>query len=226
MAYTRAELFQHFEGEYSQSQVIKGLTELAKIDKQINPDADEFDESIIEQLEDTFHLIQDAVDKHKLLAQKGENLVPVEQIAMDLVGDRASSIPLDVFKGFIEIVAGEAIARAVLEHQLSKSVYEQTLTDLDIKALSCKNRDTANRIALMSHLINNPQTVEKILLDYGINSETRLPEIANSCSIDFDPDAFLAEVSDPKKTPSVPTTLRTVQDTKMFTQKLLKQYLV
>ncbi|NDJ21000.1 hypothetical protein GS682_04935 [Nostoc sp. B(2019)] len=226
MAYTRAELFQHFDGEYTQAQILQGLGELAAIDKRINPQGEEFDEIIIEQLEDIFCIIQDAVDKHKLLAARGEDLVPVEQIAMELVGDRACDIPIEVFKGFVEIVAGEAIARAVLEHQLSEAVYSQTLTDLDVKALSGKNQQAANRIALMSHLISNPETVEKILQDYGVSTapSLQLIETTASCSIDFDPDAFLAEVNDPKKLPTVPETLRTVQDTKLLTQQLLNQY--
>ncbi|WP_445634498.1 hypothetical protein NSTC745_06321 [Nostoc sp. DSM 114161] len=221
MAYTKAELFQHFEGEYTQAQIIKGLTELAKIDSSINPDGDEFDESIVEQLEDTFCLIQDAVDKQKLLAAKGETLVPVEQIAMELAQGQASDTPIQVFKGFVDIVAGEAIARAVLEHQISETVYNQTLTDLDVKSLEAKNQQAANRIALMSHLIQNPQTVERILEDYGINSnantQTQLLETTTSCTLEFNPEEFLLEVGAPKKSQTIP-------DTQMLTKQLLKRY--
>ncbi|MCC5623550.1 hypothetical protein [Nostoc sp. CHAB 5715] len=70
----------------------------------------------------------------------GEDLVPVEQIAMELVGEK-TDIPINVFKGFVDIVAGEAIARAVLEHQLHQTVYTQTLTDLDVKALDTLDFD-------------------------------------------------------------------------------------
>jgi hypothetical protein len=222
MAYSRAELFQHFEGEYSQSQIVKALSELAAIDKRINPDGDEFDETIIEQLEDTFSIIQEAVDKHKLLVAKGEDLVPVEQIAMELVADAKSDIPLDVFKGFVDIVAGEAIARAVLEHQLSETVYNQTLTDLDVKSLGAKNQQVANRISLMSHLIQNPQTVERILEDYGIGNtaQTQLLETTASCTKEFNPDEFLLEVNTGKK----PQSIKTIPDTQLLTKQLLKRY--
>jgi hypothetical protein len=225
MAYSRAELFQHFEGEYTQDQIVQGLSELAAIDKRINPNGEEFDETIIEQLEDTFGIIQEAVDKHRLLAARGENLVPVEQIAMELVGDRSADIPINVFKGFVDIVAGEAIARAVLEHQLSETVYNQTLTDLDVKALGSKNQRVADRIALMSHLIQNPQTVERILEDYGINNnantQTQLVEKTASCTLDFDPDEFLLEVGAGKK----PQSIKTIPDTQLLTKQLLKRYL-
>lgn len=225
MAFTRAELFQNFEGQYTQGQVILALSKLAEIDKQINPQAEEFEESIIEQLEDMFGIIQEALDKHKLLAAKGEALVPVEEIAMELVG--RSDIPLEVFKGFVDIVAGEAIARAVLEHQLSRSVYEQTLSDLDTRALENKNQQAANRIALMAHLISNPETVEKILQEHGIRTtaDAQLIETTNSCTIDFDPEAFLRELQNPKKSPVTPSNLRTIQDTKRLTQTLLARSL-
>ncbi|QLE42205.1 hypothetical protein FD723_18460 [Nostoc sp. C052] len=224
MAFTRSELFQHFEGEYTQAQIIQGLSELAAIDKRIDPNGEEFDETIIEQLEDTFGIIQEAVDKHKLLVARGENLVPVEEIAMELVGEK-TDIPINVFKGFVDIVAGEAIARAVLEHQLSETVYNQTLTDLDVKSLEAKNQQAANRISLMSHLIQNPQTVERILEDYGINNnantQTQLAERTASCTLDFDPDEFLLEVGAGKK----PQSIKTIPDTQLLTKQLLKRYL-
>jgi hypothetical protein len=98
MAFTRSELFQNFEGEYTTEQVTQALSKLAEIDKQVDPNASTFDESIVEQLEDIFGIIQDAVDKQKLLATNGSSLTPVEDLAVELAGDRLD-IPKEVFKG-------------------------------------------------------------------------------------------------------------------------------
>ena len=222
--FTREDLFLYFGDRFSKEKILQALHELAKVDAAIDPEAVEFHGSIVERMEQIFKVIDQAIASNKQMTGVS-SIAQIEQTAIDL-NINHPDIPIEVFKGFVDIVAGEAIARAVLEHQLHQTVYNQTLTDLDAKALQGKNQQAANRIALMTHLISNPETVEKILQDYDIstNSTSGLIETTNSCSIDFDPDAFLAEVGGSKKPLTVPTTLRTVQDTKLLTQSLLKQY--
>ncbi|MBN3875177.1 hypothetical protein [Nostoc sp. JL23] len=224
MAFTRSELFQNFEGEYTTEQVIQALTQLAEIDKQIDPSAELFDESIVEQLEDIFGIIQDAVDKQKLLATSGSSLTPVEDLAVELAGDRLD-IPKETFKGFVEILAGRAIAQATVIHQFTNQLFKDVQGELQAQSLQETTQETAEQVAFMMQLIQNPETRQRIAQDYGLKQNHQVAtelKTVTTTTTDFDPDAFLAEVSDEKKS-ITPGLKMTIPDTKSLVKTLLSQ---
>jgi hypothetical protein len=226
MAFTRSELFQNFEGEYTTEQVTQALSKLAEIDKQVDPNASTFDESIVEQLEDIFGIIQDAVDKQKLLATNGSSLTPVEDLAVELAGDRLD-IPKEVFKGFVEILAGRAIAQATVIHQFTNQLFKDVQGELQAQSLQQTTQETAEQVAFMMQLIQNPQTRQRIAQDYGLKPTslvvTELQTTLTNDTTDFDPDAFLAEVSSEKKSMITPGLKMTIPDTKSLVKSLLSQ---
>ncbi|MEH2201235.1 hypothetical protein [Nostoc sp.] len=229
MAFTRSELFQNFEGEYSTEQVIQALSKLAEIDKQVDPNSESFDESIVEQLEDIFGIIQDAVDKQKLLATSGSSLTSVEDLAVELAGDRLD-IPKEVFKGFVEILAGRTIAQATVIHQFTNQLFKDVSGELQTRSLQETTQETAEQVAFMMQLIQNPETRQRIAQDYGLKPNhqvaTELKTVTNTTTefnpTDFDPDAFLAEVSGKKKS-ITPGLKMTIPDTKSLVKSLLSQ---
>ncbi|MCC5644747.1 hypothetical protein LC607_17740 [Nostoc sp. CHAB 5824] len=218
MAYSRPELFQHFEQEgYSETQVIQALSKLAEIDSSLNPSANEFDESIVEQMEDVFTLIQDAfvlaraegIASNKQLTGTSD-LTQIEQTAINLANDRSIALDVDAIKGLIgifdaeiEILDAEAAVEAVTLFQRRKAIREGVLSQLETNSIAALNEQTAKRMDALNKLCNNPEVLDKILADYGLlpsdEASRQYVELTASCSLDFDTNAFLAEVNSEKK---------------------------
>jgi hypothetical protein len=227
--FTREELFEYFAGQYSEEQIINALEELSKHDSEIDPDAEEFPTTITERLEQVFKIVEEAINQQKVLTENTTNnvspsLVQVEKLAIEIATERAANIPADVFRGMVEIIAGEAIAKATVLHQISDAVFKHTLAQLNTKSLSEINQESAKQISQITQLLTNPEKLEKILDDYGINSssqaQTELEEMT-TMKTEFDAWEFLNEVAQAKK----PNTPQTILDTRQLTQTLISRYL-
>lgn len=227
--FTREELFEYFAGQYSQEQIINALEELSKHDSEIDPDAEEFPTTITERLEQVFKIVEEAINQQKVLTENTMNnaspsLVQVEKLAIEIATERAANIPADVFRGMVEIIAGEAVAKATVLHQISDAVLKHTLAQLNTKSLSDLNQESAKQISQITQLLTDPEKLEKILDDYGINSssqvQTELEEMT-TMKTEFDAGKFLNEVAEAKK-PNIP---KTILDTRQLTQTLIKRYL-
>lgn len=223
MAYTRTELFQHFDN-YSQEQVTQALEKLAEIDKQLDPNAEEFEESIIEQLEDIFSIIQDAIASTKQLPGTS-SLAQIEQTAINLASDRAVAIPIDAVRGLIEILETEAIVEAVALHEQKKRVRDSALLQLEANSLVESSQLSNQRIEALNKLIRDPEKLDEILEEHGFltveEAERQHNELTASCSIDFDVDAYLDEVNKKKPQPQP----KTIHDTKRLATALVKRSL-
>ncbi len=228
--FTREELFEYFGGQYSVELVMKALQELSLADDSINPDAEEFPATITERLEEIFQAVEGALDKHKLLTANGStNIAPIEEIAVELAGDHLD-IPKEVFKGFVEILAGRTIAQATVIHQFTNQLFKDVQGELQARSLQDATQETAEQVAFMMQLIQNPQTRQQIAQDYGLKPNhqvaTELKTVTNTTTefnpTNFDPDAFLAEVSDGKKS-ITPGLKMTIPDTKSLVKSLLSQ---
>ncbi|AHJ28572.1 hypothetical protein PN465_10905 [Nodularia spumigena CS-584] len=215
--FTKEEIFGHFNSAgYSPEQITTALKKLSESDKQIDHNANEFGEGILEKLENTFAILQAAINAYG----GALDVAKVEELATSMANEQAIDIHPEVFRGVLEIKSAEAVAKAVITHELTQDIYQQTLRDLDAKTLDQANQQAAERIALMS-LLNNPETVKEILATYGINNQAAQPQImetTTACSLDFDPDAFLQEVGAKEKKP------KTIQDTRRVAQNLLSKY--
>ncbi|MEA5574069.1 hypothetical protein [Calothrix sp. UHCC 0171] len=227
--FTREELFEYFAGLYSQEQIINALEELSKHNSEIDPNAEEFPTTITERLEQVFKIVEEAINQQKVLTENTTNnaspsLVQVEKLAIEIATERAANIPADVFRGMVEIIAGEAIAKATVLHQISDAVLKHTLAQLNTKSLSEINQESAKQISQITQLLTDPEKLEKILDDYGINSssqvQTELEEMT-TMTTEFDAGEFLNEVAQAKK----PNTPQTILDTRQLTQTLISRYL-
>jgi hypothetical protein len=227
--FTREELFEYFAGQYNEEQIINALEELSKHDSEIEPDAEEFPTTITERLEQVFKIVEEAINQQKVLIENTTNnaspsLVQVEKLAIEIATERAANIPVDVFRGMVEIIAGEAVAKATVLHQISDAVLKHTLAQLNTKSLSEINQESAKQISQITQLLTDPEKLERILDDYGINSssqvQTELEEMT-TMKTEFDAWEFLNEVKEAKK-PNIP---KTILDTRQLTQTLIKRYL-
>ncbi|AKG21302.1 hypothetical protein [Calothrix sp. 336/3] len=227
--FTREELFEYFVGQYSDEQIINALEELSKHDNEIDANADQFPATITERLEQVFKIVEEAINQQKVLTENTTNnaspsLVQVEKLAIEIATERAANIPADVFRGMVEIIAGEAIAKATVLHQISDAVLKHTLAQLNTKSLSDINQESAKQISQITQLLTDPEKLERILDDYGINSssqvQTELEEIT-TMKTEFDAGEFLNEVAQAKK----PNTPKTILDTRQLTQTLISRYL-
>jgi hypothetical protein len=227
--FTREELFEYFAGQYSDEQIMNALEELSKHDNEIAPNADQFPATITERLEQVFKIVEEAINQQKVLTENTTNnispsLVQVEKLAIEIATERAANIPADVFRGMVEIIAGEAIAKATVLHQISDAVLKHTLAQLNTKSLSEINQESAKQISQITQLLTDPEKLERILDDYGINSssqvQTELEEMT-TMKTEFDAWEFLNEVAQTKK----PNTPKTILDTRQLTQTLISRYL-
>jgi hypothetical protein len=227
--FTRKELFEYFAGQYSQEQIINALEELSKHNSEIDPDAEEFPTTITERLEQVFKIVEEAINQQKVLTENTTNnaapsLVQVEKLAIEIATERAANIPADVFRGMVEIIAGEAIAKATVLHQISDAVLKHTLAQLNTKSLSEINQESAKQISQITQLLTDPEKLERILDDYGINSSSQVQtefEEMTTMKTEFDAWEFLNEVAEAKK-PNIP---KTILDTRQLTQTLINRYL-
>jgi len=149
----------------------------------------------------------------------------VEKLAIEIATNRAVNIPADVFRGMVEIVAGEAIAKATVLHQISDAVLKHTLADLNTKSLEEINQESATRISQITQLLANPEQLDKILDDYGIRSSSQVKSDVQemiTVKTEFDVEQFLMEVAAGKKSNLIP---KTVIDSKVLAKTLVNRYL-
>ncbi|MDJ0678202.1 MAG: hypothetical protein QNJ36_22930 [Calothrix sp. MO_167.B42] len=225
--FTREELFEYFSGQYTSEQIMNALHQLSKHDSEIDPEADEFPVTITEQLEQAFKIVEDAVNQQKALTGNMSSLgvAEVEKLAIEIATNRAVNIPADVFREMVEIVAGEAIAKATVLHQISDAVLKHTLADLNTKSLEEINQESATRISKITQLLANPEQLDKILDDYGIRSSSQVQsdvQEMTTVQTEFDVEQFLMEVAAGKKSNLIP---KTVMDSKVLAQTLVNRYL-
>ncbi|MBW4675917.1 MAG: hypothetical protein KME52_18420 [Desmonostoc geniculatum HA4340-LM1] len=221
--FTREELFEYFGDRYSPTQIHEALSELAKHDVIINPDAEEFPATITERLEQVLQVVSDAIASNKQLTGSSD-LAQIEQTAINLATERDFAIPIDTLKGLIEILDAEAAVEAVTLFQRRKAIREGVLNQLETNAIAAANEQAAKRMDALNKLCSDPEVLDQILQDYGLLSSTEADrqhlELTASCSLDFDTDAFLAEVSSEKKL--LP---KTVGDTQRLAKSLITRSL-
>lgn len=226
--FTREEIFEFFALQYTTEQVEKALHILAE-HSDIDPNAAEFPASITEQLEQIFKVVQAAVDSQKALtgdsAEVG-NLAQVEQQCIDIANARSLDIPTEIFEGMTQLLVGEGIAQATIQYQIVDAARRQTLSQLQSNSLADCSQETAARIAQISALFSDPNTLDKILDDYGLkgvgDANSDFNNLTNTCTIDFDPDAFLKEkgVENPSQKKKL-----TIHDTQAMVRSLVRRNL-
>jgi hypothetical protein len=229
--FTREELFEYFGANYSAEQIEKALYILAEHSSDFEPGATHFPTSITEQLEQIFNVVEAAVDSHTRSLNGAEDCRDLAQIQSDCItiaNAQSLRIPDEVFNGMTEILIGEGIAQAAVQHRIVSEVRRHTLSQLQKNDLSDLNQDTALRIAQITTLFSDPKTVDKILADYGLESKDEfgrgLNKLANESTPDFDVDAFLEEkgVENPETKKLTP---QTIQDTQAVVRSLIKRNL-
>jgi hypothetical protein len=226
--FTKEELFEYFSGQYTPEQIMNALHQLSKHNNEIDPQANEFPVSITESLEQAFTIVEDAFNQQKALtgdATSSLGVAEVEKLAIEIATHRAANIPADVFRGMVEIVAGEAIAKATVLHQISDAVLKHTLADLNTKSLEEINQESASRISQITQLLVNPEQLDRILNDYGIRSSSQVQsdfQEMTTLKTEFDVDQFLMEVTAGKKPNLKP---KTVMDSRVLAQTLVNRYL-
>jgi hypothetical protein len=221
--FTREDLFLYFSDRFTEEKIIQALEELAKVDEAINPDAVEFDGSIVERMEQIFKIIDDAIASNRQLPGTSD-LAAIEQTAIRMAGDRSINIEVDTLKGLIEILDAEAAVEAVALYQRRKAIREEVLNQLEAGELVKANVAAAKRMDALNQLCRDPEVLDQILQDYGLLPVTEAGkqyiELTASCSLDFDVDEYLAEVDEGKKI--LP---KTVADTQRLAKSLITRSL-
>lgn len=215
--FSRDELFEYFGDRYNQTQIIAALHKLAEFDSEIDPEGNSFPSEVTDKLEQVFKIIEDALNQQKRLGGDKEGAIAqVQKIAIDLASDRAVNVPQNVFNSLVEIVVGEAILNAEVLAQIQQAALKQALAQKSSQSLEDLSNDAATRIQLALKLVNDPDKLNRMLEEFGVHPvleiETKLQTLHSSTD-GFDPDAFLAEVSQGKNGGEV-TSPKTLADTK------------
>lgn len=189
MDFTRDELFEYFSDRYTSEQVTDALTSLGE-----DPNAEGYPASITDRLEQVFKVVTDAIASSKQLP--GANLATVEQTAVQLAGDRSIDVTPDLIRGMLDILGAQAAVEAYAIHQHKKTIREGVLSQLQVGELAETNQVVAERIDALQKLVNDPETLDQILNDYGLLSQSAATEQRDRLTADseFNPDAFLMEV--------------------------------
>ncbi|MBD2771126.1 hypothetical protein [Iningainema tapete] len=233
--FSREELFEYFSDKYTPTQIIAALHKLAESDKELNPEAEEFHTSITERLDQVIRIVEDAFNAQKQLGEGSpQPLANVQKMAIDMAAKQAVHLPNRVFESLVEILVGEAIANAQMLAQIQESALKQALAQKSQESLENLGQDAATRIQLAMRLVNDPEKLDRILEEFGVQpiaeTETQMQVLTNTCTIDFDPDAFLEEVAGGKKLEEIPEEKRarkpqTLADTKAMVKALVSRSL-
>lgn len=226
--FTSAELFEYFGANYSTEQIEKALHILAEHSSDVDPQATEFPASITEQLEQIFNVIEAALINQKSLngTEEVHDLAQIQSDCITIANRQSLRIPNELFDSMTQILIGEGIAQAAIQHKIVDEVRRQTLSQLQSNSLSDLNQETAVRIAQITTLFSDPKTVDKILADYGLETQgnfgTALNNLANTSTPDFDIDAFFEEKGVENSTTKklVP---QTIHDTKAIVRSLVRK---
>lgn len=196
--FNREELFEYFSDRYTKTQIIAALHKLAE-SSGIDPEAEEFSSEITTSLERIFQIIEDAAKAQKQLAPNSpSSIAQIQKIALDLASDRAVQLPVEIFQSLVEILVGEALVSAQVLSQIQEAALKQALAQKNQESLENLGNDAATRIQLALKLVNDPETLERLLQEFGVKaiSQTEKDFAAAHTQSEFDPDAFLQEVAD------------------------------
>jgi hypothetical protein len=195
--FTRTELFDYFQGDYTSEQVVEALKAIARYDKSLNPEGEEFPDEITEQLEGAFDISEKVLESSPNLS-----LSEARQAAIVEASENYPELDTRVFKEILYIVSERAIARAVSLRRVEDGIFDAASAQLDAEALE-KLRDSNNRLITAYQLIgNNDERINKILEEYGVNSKQQTQEwvetyerVLEEDDEDFDADAYLTELN-------------------------------
>ncbi|MBW4598970.1 MAG: hypothetical protein KME29_04980 [Calothrix sp. FI2-JRJ7] len=214
MSFTRQELFEYFADRYEAPTVEKALTELAKYDTTVNPQGAEFSDHITEQLESVFEVVVEAFDKQRALTSS---------LAVDIAEERGITVNPGAVENIVQVFLERGITRGVALHQLEVAATEKTRAQLEFDYLRQQAGLNTQQSEALFRLLNDHGALNKILTEYGIDDfKTANHAKAYQEEItDFDPTAFLAEVSAGKELSKAPVTAK---DSKGLVKALVQKY--
>jgi predicted house-cleaning NTP pyrophosphatase (Maf/HAM1 superfamily) len=194
--FTRTELFDYFQDDYTEQQVVEALKAIARYDKSLNPEGEEFPDEITEQLEGAFETVE------KVLADSPNlSLAEVKQAAVVEAARNHPEVDTRILQEILYIATERAIAQAATFGQIEQAVFDAANAQLTAEQLE-KLRDKNNRQISAWQLIgNDDERINKILEEYGVNSKQQTQEwietyerVLEDDDEDFDASAYLSEL--------------------------------
>ena len=220
--FTLSEIEEFFEGQYSEEQIKMALVSLG-----VTPNEHgQFESSVTEALEVAFGATEDAV---KQLPQSA-TVQETQELAIQLASSRAIELNINenALTEIVELVVSKGIAKAVFLDELEQQVVNKVSADLANERLQGLSEDSAKRLVAFSNILSNPSHLDDIIQKYGGSSEAEVAERQQklTAETDFDPDAFLAEVSGEVEGEKKPTIIQvtSTKDVQKLASSLLKRY--
>jgi hypothetical protein len=219
--FTLSEIEEFFEGQYTQEQIKMALDLLG-----VTPNEHgQFESSVTEALEVAFGATEDAV---RQLPQA--TVQETQELAIQLASSRAIELNINenALTEIVELVVSKGIAKAVFLDELEQQVVNKVSADLANERLQSLSEDSAKTLVAFSNILSNPSHLDDIIQKYGGSSEAEVAERQQklTAETDFDPDAFLAEVSGEVEGEKKPTTIQvtSIKDVQKLASSLLKRY--
>lgn len=182
---------------YSSEIIFKALLELSKFDDSIDPDAEYFDEDIIERLGDVLECIEKSIHDTPLEITEAKNY------ALELIQDKGINIEDKVVEELFRLHIQSGIARAKVFHQVGAAAFNSTLSHLQGEELKQATEQHIKKLHAFNMLINNSEKLDTVLSDYGIASiQTSAKTISVEPEEVFDAEIYrkeLLEGNEPKK---------------------------
>jgi hypothetical protein len=219
--FTLSEIEEFFEGQYTQEQIKMALDLLG-----VTPNEHgQFESSVTEALEVAFGASSDAV---RQLPQA--TVQETQELAIQLASSRAIELNINenALTEIVELVVSKGIAKAVFLDELEQQVLNKVSADLSSERLQSLSEGSAKTLVAFSNILGNPNHLDEIIQKYGGSSEAEVAERQQklTAETDFDPDAFLAEVSGEVEGEKKPTTIQvtSIKDVQKLASSLLKRY--
>lgn len=149
---------------YEAELIFKALSELAKYDKSIDPNAEYFDEDIIERLEDILECIGESI--HNAPNQ----ITETKQYALKLIRNKGIVIEEQVVEELFRLHIQAGIAQAKIFHQAGNAAFNSTLAHLQGEELKQATEQHIKKLHAFNMLMNDSEKLDTVLSDYGIGS--------------------------------------------------------
>lgn len=181
---------------YSEERIKKAILEISKFDSTVIPNSQEYDENMVERLEDVLYSIEESISESKEIGE-------AKQYALKLIQEKGIYCQQKLLDELFYLCVEENIARAKAFHEVGVAAFSSTLAHLQGEELKQATEQHIKKLYAFNMLLNDCNKLDAILEEYGIGAIPASVETVSTEAVElFDAEEFRRELlggAEPKK---------------------------
>lgn len=186
--------------DYSLEIILKALNELAKYDESIDPNSEQFEEDIVERLEDVLGSIE------KSIQDTPSQITEAKQYALQLIKEKGIYVEEQLVEELFHLCVEEGIARAKVFHQVGMAAFNSTLAHLQGEELKAATEQHIQKLHAFNLMMCDGSALDTMLQNYEIGSIDNAVKTVSIDAEDFDIEQYQKEILAGIEEPKKPTT--------------------